>query len=214
MRAEIARPSERSAGIKLDFVERVGTPKRVMGLAIRLHRSGLSLSNTTSVLETSSFERARSTVHNWVLKPNFEPMDGRNPEKGALDETVINVVDARYWLYAAVDPETNGILHVRLYPTRTIVTTKMFLRTLNEKHSVDDAEFFVDCVPWLQAGLFELGMHFRDETHWERNPVERVFSGGKTSVPSVTGSRRSSTGQGHPTRGRDVPAPVVSHRRA
>jgi transposase-like protein len=29
--------------------------------------------------------------------------------------------------------------------------------------------------PGLHAGLFELGLHFRHETHGDRNPVERVF---------------------------------------
>lgn len=172
---EITRLNERSNGIKLEFVERVGTPKQVMKLAIRLHLGGLSLSNTTSILETIGVDRARSTIHNWVHKADLEPVDGRDPEKVALDETVVNIDDERYWLYAAVDPETNVILHVRLYPTRTIVTTKMFLQELSNKHSVEDAEFFVDGAPWLQAGLFELGMHFRHETHGDRNPVERVF---------------------------------------
>ena len=51
----------------------------------------------------------------------------------------------------------------------------MFLAELAEKHHVEDAEFLVDGAPWLQAGLFELGMHFRHETFGERNPVERVF---------------------------------------
>jgi transposase-like protein len=164
-----------SDAIKLDFVERVATPKRVMRLGIQLHLSGLSLSNTVSILECLGVKRARSTVHNWVQKADLEPRDGRDPDKIALDETVVKVNGERFWLYAAVDPETNEILHVRLYPTRTIVVTKMFLRELREKHSVEDAEFFVDGAPWLQAGLFELGMHFRHETFGERNPVERVF---------------------------------------
>lgn len=98
-----------------------------------------------------------------------------DPAKVALDETVVKVDGDRFWLYAAVDPDTNVILHVGLYPTRTTALTKMFLRELAEKHDVEDAEFFVDGAPWLQAGLFELGMHFRHETHGERNPVERVF---------------------------------------
>jgi len=80
-----------------------------------------------------------------------------------------------FWLYAAAEPETNVIRHVNLYPTRTIVTSKMFLRNLGEKHDVEDTEFLVDGAQWLQAGLFELGMHFRYETYSERNPIERIF---------------------------------------
>lgn len=172
---ETTRLVRDSEGPKLDFVERIRTPKQVMKLGIRLHLSGLSLSNTTQVLESLGVDRAISTVPNWVNKADLEPRDGRDPDKVALDETVVKVQGERFWLYAAVDPETNVILHVSLYPTRTTALTKMFLRELSAKHDVEDAEFFVDGAPWLQAGLFELGMHFRHETHGERNPVERVF---------------------------------------
>ena len=172
---EIARLSGGSEAFQLDFVERVSTPKLFMKLAIQLHLGGLSLAKTVSILDTLGIDRARSTVHNWVQKADLEPLDGRDPDKIALDETVVKVNGERFWLYAAVDPKTNVILHVRLYPSRNIALTKRFLRELREKHSIDDAEFFVDGAPWLQAGLFELGMHFRHETHGDRNPVERVF---------------------------------------
>lgn len=173
--AEITRLIGCSDAIELDFVEREATPKNVMKLAVQLHLSGLSLSNTVTVLEKLGINRARSTVHNWVQKSNLEPEGGRDPAKVALDETVVKVNGERYWLYGAVDPETNIILHIRLFSTRNTVTTKIFLRELAEKHDVDDSEFLVDGAPWLQAGLFELGMHFRHETFGERNPVERIF---------------------------------------
>lgn len=57
---------------------------------------------------------------------------------------MIQFDDQRYWLYAAIDPETNEFLHVKLYPTRTSVLTEMFLRELTEKHDVEDAVFLVD----------------------------------------------------------------------
>jgi len=78
-------------------------------------------------------------------------------------------------LFTAVDPETNVFLHVGLYSLRTAVATQLFLNELQDKHDIEDAEFFVDGAPWLHAGLFVLGMHFRHETHGDRNPVERVF---------------------------------------
>ena len=173
--SEITRLNGCNDTFELDFVEREATPKNAMKLAVRLHLSGLSLSNTVSVLDVLGINRARSTIHNWVQKADLEPDSGRNPDTIALDETVVKVNGERFWLYAAVEPETNVILHVSLYSTRTIVTTKLFLRDLAEKHEVDDAEFLVDGAPWLQAGLFELGMHFRHETFGERNPVERIF---------------------------------------
>lgn len=172
---EITRLDGCNDPIELNFVEREATPKEAMKLGVRLHLSGLSLSNTVSVLEVLGVSRVKSTVHNWVQKSDLAPAAGRDPDQIALDETVVKVNGERFWLYAAVEPETSVILHVSLYPTRTIVTTKMFLRDLADKHEVEDAEFLVDGAPWLQAGLFELGMHFRHETFGDRNPVERIF---------------------------------------
>jgi transposase-like protein len=146
-----------------------------MKLALQLYLSGLSLTNTVSILDELCVNRARSTVHNWVQQPDLEPEAGQDPDRIALDETVVKVNGERFWLYAAVEPRSSVTFHVRLYPTRYIVTTKIFLRELAEKHDVDDAEFLVDGAPWLRAGLFERGMHFRHEAFGERNPVEREF---------------------------------------
>jgi transposase-like protein len=172
---ETARLGGRCDAIQLDFVDRVFTPKPAMELGIQLHLSGLSLRNTVTILEKFGIDRCRSTVHNWVQKADLEPTGDRAPEKIALDETVIKIDGERFWFFAAVEPETNDFLHVGLYPQRTIVATKMFLRELQEKHDIEGAEFFVDGAPWLHAGLHELGMHFRHETHGDRNPVERSF---------------------------------------
>jgi transposase-like protein len=102
-----------------------------MKLAIHLHLGGLSLSNTISVLDSFGFTRARSTVHNWVQKADLEPAAGRDPDMIALDETVVKVEGERFWVYSAVDADTNGILHLKLYPTRNLALTKMFLREVN-----------------------------------------------------------------------------------
>ena len=172
---EIGRLNGLSDAIELDFVDREATPKPAMKLAIHLHLGGLSLSDTISVLDSFGIDRARSTIHNWVQKADLEPAAGRDPDMIALDETVVKIEGERFWVYSAVDADTNEILHLKLYPTRNLALTKMFLRELNEKHEIEDAEFLVDGAPWLQAGLHELGMHFRHETFGERNPVERVF---------------------------------------
>ena len=172
---EFSRLNEASDWIELDFVEREATPEPLMRLSIHLHAAGLSLADTVSVLEKFGVERCRSTVHNWMQKADLQPTDGKNPNHVAVDETVIQLNNQRYWLYAAVDPETNEFLHVKLYPTRTIVVTKQFLTELQEKHRVGDAVFLVDGAPWLQAALFEENLRFQHVTHGNRNRVERVF---------------------------------------
>jgi transposase-like protein len=47
-----------------------------------------------------------------------------------VDETVIRVNNEQFWLYAAVDPATNHVLHIRLYPWRTTARTEMLLGEL------------------------------------------------------------------------------------
>jgi transposase-like protein len=60
---------------------------------------------------------------------------------------VIKVNSDRYWLYAAVAPDTNRLLHVRLYPTRNNAISSMFPAELRDKDQVDDALFLVDGAP-------------------------------------------------------------------
>jgi transposase-like protein len=172
---EITRLVGRIGCFELDFVEREATPEPAMKLGIQLHLAGLSLSNTISILDMLGVDRCRSTVHNWVQKADLQPAGGADPDHVAVDETVIQLNNERFWLYAAVDSETNRLLHVKLSPTRNQAVTEMFLTELREKHLVDDALFLVDSAPWLQAALHRHGLDYRYEKHGNRNSVERVF---------------------------------------
>ncbi|WP_247009449.1 IS6 family transposase [Halorientalis litorea] len=161
--------------IELEFVEREATPQLLMKLSIQLHLAGLSLSNTVSFLDVFGVQRARSTVHNWVHKADLQPQDGRQPDHVAVDETVIQLDDERYWLYAAVDPDTNELLHTKLEPVRTNAFAHAFFAELREKHAVDDAVFLVDGAAPLKDACQRHGLDFRYERHGNRNSVERVF---------------------------------------
>ena len=88
-------------------MEREATPRFLMKLGIQLHLAGLSLSNTVSVLEMFGIKRTRSTVYNWVHKADLQPESDQYPDHVAVDETVIRLNDEQYWLYAAVDSDTN-----------------------------------------------------------------------------------------------------------
>jgi transposase-like protein len=118
-----------------------------MKLGIQLHLAGLSLADTVSVFASLDVERCRSTVPNWIQKADLQPTEGPNPNYVTVDETVIRVNDQRYSLFAAVDPDTNRLLHIRLFPTRNQALTEMFLAELREKHLVSDATFLVDTAP-------------------------------------------------------------------
>ncbi|WP_148294584.1 IS6 family transposase, partial [Halarchaeum acidiphilum] len=163
--------------INVEFVEREATPRLLMNLSIQLHLGGPSLSNTVSIMGVFGVKRARSTIHNWVHKADLQPESGRCPDHVAVDETVIRLNDEQYWLYAAVDPETNELLHTKCELTTTTVLAHSFLTELSEKHDVSHAVFLVDGSHSLQDACQRHGFDFRYEKHGNRNAVERVFRG-------------------------------------
>ena len=161
--------------IDLEFVERERTPEPIIEVGIHLHVAGLSLSNTKQILERLGVERSRTAIHNWVQKADVQPSSDAEPNHIAVDETVIQVNDERHWLFAAVDPETNEILHARLFQTRTTQLTVLFLRELREQQQIEHATVLIDGATHLASALDRLGLDFRYEKHGNRNSVERVF---------------------------------------
>ena len=170
-----ARLTQSTEWIDLESVERERTPREIIEKGIRHHLAGLSLSNTVLLLEELGVQRSRVAVHNWVQKADVQPAGGESPDRVAVDQKSIQVNDEKYWLYAAVDPETNRILHVRLFPTYTIPIGREFLTELCEKHDVSDAVFLVDDAADLAGALRQEGLEYRVEIHGYRNQVERVF---------------------------------------
>ncbi|RLM53511.1 IS6 family transposase [Halobellus sp. Atlit-31R] len=173
--AEIARLNGGTDWIELDFVERQRTPESAMKFGIRLQLAGLSLSNTVSILEELGVERSRKAVHDWVQKADLQPEEGRSPNHVALDEAVIRINDEQFWLYAAADPDTNDLLHLRLFATTTTALPEIFLGELRQKHDIESAIFLVDGAQHLQTALARAGLRFQTERTGNRNAIERIF---------------------------------------
>jgi putative transposase len=159
----------------VEFVERERTPPKLIAVGFQLHPGGLSLSNTKQVLEMLGVERSRTAIHNWVRTAERQPTDTRRSNHLAVGETVIQLTDERHWLYAAIDPETDEFLHVRLYSCRTKWTTRGFLRELIEKDSVTNCTVLVDGAYYVNIVLVDLGLRFQVIRHGNRTIVERVF---------------------------------------
>ncbi len=171
---EITRYSGSSDWIGLDFVEHERSPRRLMELGTRLHLAILSLLDIVSEFEKSGVQRSRKAIHEWVQKADLQPVSAKEPTQIALDETVIRIDDQQYWLYAAVDPQTNEVLHMRLYSTTTTALTEMFLQELREKHNVEDARVLVDGAHHLQTALQRVEPRFQVERRGNRNCVEHI----------------------------------------
>jgi putative transposase len=145
-----------------------------MELGIRLQLAFLSLSNTILKLERFGVKRLREAIHDWVHKADLQPATDVSPDHVALDETVIQINGQQFWLYAAVNPETNQFLHIRLFTTTTTALTQQFLQELREKHDLEHTVFLVDHAKHLAAALQRAGLRFHPGRHGTRNAIERV----------------------------------------
>jgi len=133
-------------------------------------------------------ERSRKAVHDWVQKADLQPADDASPDHVALDKTVIRINGQQFWPYAAVNPETNNFLHVRLFTTTTTALTQRFLQELREKHYVTNTVFLIDYAHHLTAALRRAGLRFQLIRHGNRNAVERIFREVKRRTSSFSNS--------------------------
>ena len=76
------------------------------------------------MLFTRGLDRTEKAVHDWVHTADYDAPYDCEIDEVALDETVVTIDGEQYWVYTAVDPETNQILLTRLYAARTTVVTE------------------------------------------------------------------------------------------
>ncbi|MCG1008131.1 IS6 family transposase [Halorubrum lacusprofundi] len=169
------RLSERTAWIDLSFVERDRTPRWAIQVGIRCHLDGMSLREVSKFLESFGIYRSHVAVHNWVHKADLQPISTVSTDQLAVDEKMIRLHGQKFWLYEAVDPYTNEILHLSHYSTATKQTTRWFLTELHRRYQLDDVEFLVDDADYLGPVFAEAGYRFRVIRHGNRNAIERVF---------------------------------------
>ena len=116
---EFDRLSKRIEWIDLSFVERKRTPEWAIQIGIRCHLAGMSLRDASQFLDELGVERSHVAIHTWVQKAELQPASTVCADQLAVDEKVIRINGSDYWLYGAVDPETNEIVHLRLFSTTT-----------------------------------------------------------------------------------------------
>jgi transposase-like protein len=161
--------------IDLSFMERRRTPKWAIQVGIRCHLAGMSLRDASQFLDELGVQRSHVLVHKWVHKADLQPISTVTADQLAVDEKMIRLHGQQFWLYGAVDPKTNKILHVSLFPTATKQTTRWFLTELHHRYQLDDVMFLVDDADYLGPVLAEDGYRFQTLAHGNRNAIERVF---------------------------------------
>jgi putative transposase len=173
--------------------ERTATPVRAF--AVRLHQTGCSLRETTTILAELGVERSHGAVWNWVhrLADNGRDPPTASPSRVAVDETAVKINGEWSWLYAAIDIDTKLILDVALFGRHSTDPAAAFLHGLHERHDLSNAEFLVDQFGYRTA-IARLGLNGR-VNYTKRNLIEKWFHTFKMRVDrfhnSWVGSRAS-----------------------
>jgi len=135
----------------------------------------MSLRDASQHLERLGVDRSHVAIHEWVHKAELQPISTVTEDQVAVDEKMIRVNGDECWLYGAVDPATNEIIHLRLFPATTKQTTRWFLAELHRQCRLDDVVFLVDGASYLGTVLDEDGYRFQVMSNGNRNAIERVF---------------------------------------
>lgn len=80
-----------------------------------------------------------------------------------MDETCVKVNGLEYWVYAAIDVDRNEILSMRVFSSRNVLATKLFIEEVL-KRCYGKPTFAVDSAPWLRGVLEELGLRYSVES--------------------------------------------------
>jgi putative transposase len=172
---DLERLGEAITWIDLSFVERRRTPEWAIQVSNRCHLAGMSLRDASQFLDELGVQRSHVAIHGWVHNANLQPISTVSADQLAVDEKMIRLHGQEFWLYGAVDPKTNEILHVSLFPTATKQTTRWFLAELHRRYQLDGVLFLVDDADYLGPVLAEDGYRFQILAHGNRNAIERVF---------------------------------------
>jgi putative transposase len=173
--------------------ERTATPVRAF--AVRLHATGCSLRETTTILAELGVERSHQAVWQWVhrLADSVPDPPTAKPSRVAVDETAVKINGEWSWLYAAINLDTKVILDVALFGRHGTDPAAAFLSGLAEKHDLSDTTFLVDQFGYRTA-LARLGLNGRVD-YTDRNLIEKWFHTLKMRLDrfhtSWVGSRQS-----------------------
>ncbi|MGQ4557325.1 IS6 family transposase [Halobellus sp. GM3] len=153
--------------------ERTATPVRAF--AVRLHATGCSLRETTTILAELGVERSHQAVWQLVhrLADSVPDPPSATPTRVAVDETAVRINGELSWVYAAIDLDSKLLLGVDLFERRGTDPATEFLRKLAEKHDLSDTEFFVDGYGYLTA-LFRVDLSGHLD-YVDRNLIEKWF---------------------------------------
>jgi len=147
----------------------------VRAFAVRLHATGCSLREITTILAELGVERSYQAVWQWVHRLSDsvpDPPEAR-AKRVAVDETAVKINGEWSWLDTAIDLDTKLISDVALFGHYGTDPVATFLFGLVEKHDLSNATFLVDQFGYRTL-LARLGLDSRVD-YTDRNLIEKWF---------------------------------------
>jgi transposase-like protein len=114
--AKYGRLSKYIDWIDLSFMERERTPDWAIHVGIRCYLGGMSMRDASQFSERWKSNGVMLAIHHLVHKAHLQPVSTESTDQLGVDEKVTCINGDGYWLYGAVDPQTNEFLHLRLFP--------------------------------------------------------------------------------------------------
>jgi len=148
----------------------------------------MSLLEVSKYLELFGINPIYLAIHNWVDKADLQPISTVSEDQLGVDEKMIRLHSQKFWLYRAVAPYTNEMLHVSPYLTANKQTTRWLLSELHWRYQLDTVEFLVHDADYLGPVLAEDGYRFHVTRHGNRNAIERVSKRRERGPPSFSNS--------------------------
>ena len=146
---------------ELGIFERNKVPLDLKILGLAFYIQMCSLRRVAKAL--SEFHKVSKTaIGKWVNK--FKEKVNISPSKIprrliALDETGIKLNGKQYWVYAAIDIDRNEILVMKVYSTRNILVSRLFIKEVL-KYCEGNPKFIIDNAPWLSQALEMLNLSY------------------------------------------------------
>ncbi len=144
-----------SYAVEFDELGSVSGRRTLAGVAVRLHATGCSLCEATTILAELGVERSHGAVWNWVhrLADSVPDPPRAKPSRVVVDETAVKINGEWSWLYAAINLDTKLTLDAQLFGRHGTDPAAVFLHELREKHDLFEAVFLVDQFDYRTALL-------------------------------------------------------------
>ena len=153
--------------------ERYRTPLWIVGYALYLYLSGLSLRKDSRAV-SFFLPRSHQSIWRWLHRFGslLEAFHVGRAKMAVVDERPVNVKGVEAWIWMALEPKSRRLLALELSWTRNSLTAYLFLKHLRDAHGV--RVIIADGAQWYVQPCIDLGLRLQVQRGGFHSLVERL----------------------------------------